>query len=86
MSRMTSNWPPLSAVKGNHLAALARSRALVSGDGVGSQSCGCLVPPMTVPPSSGRGMQNDQDPSVFWRVMVSVQGLRTRQVWPGSAS
>lgn len=82
MSRMTSNWPPLSGVKGNHLEALASRRARISGDGLGSQSWGCLVPPMTVPPSSGRGMQKDQDPSWFWRVIVAETGLRTRQVWP----
>lgn len=37
---------------------------------------------MMVPPSSGRGMQKDQEPSVFWRVIVAGHGLRTRQVWP----
>jgi hypothetical protein len=43
-----------------------------------------LVLPMIVPPLKGRGMQNDQVPSEFWRVMVTEQGLRTRHVCPGS--
>lgn len=41
---------------------------------------------MIVPPSSGRGIQKDQDPSVFWRVIVAEHGLRTRHVWPVSFS
>lgn len=84
MSRMTSNLPSLSGVKGNHFEALPRSWVRISGDGFGSQSWGCLVPPMIVPPSRGRGMQKDQVPSLFWRVIVLETGLRTRQVWPWS--
>jgi hypothetical protein len=80
MSRITLNLRSLPAGKGNHLAAFSRILDLVSNDGLGFQSWSCLVPPMIVPPPSGRGTQNDQVPSAIWRVRVTGHGLSTRQV------
>lgn len=55
---------PLKA-KGNHFAAFDNKVCRISGIGFGFQSCGCFVPPIMVPPSSGRGIANDQEPSAF---------------------
>lgn len=83
ISRMTLSSSTFPSTRGNAAANVCSSRARVSGDGSGFQSLGSFVPPMTVPPSKPRGMQNDQAPSAFCLVMVAEHVLSaTRQVWP----